>query len=81
MMINVNANVECIVRVKKIILGVLAYVFVRAVSIVDNSEIVCSEIVDVKDNVSTKVTNIVPANVTNTLSINFDNKNVRYERE
>ena len=45
MMINVNANVECIVRVRKIILGVPAYVFVRAVSIVDNSEIVCSKIV------------------------------------
>ena len=45
MMINVNANVECIVRVRKIILGVLAYVFVRAVSIVDNSEIVCIKIV------------------------------------
>ena len=45
MMINVNASVECIVRVRKIILGVLAYVFVRAVSIVDNSEIFCSKTV------------------------------------
>ena len=61
-------------------------------SIVNNSVIVCDEIIDVTDSVSihvtnivltnatntvlTNVTNIVPANVASTMAINSENKNL-----
>ena len=48
-------------------------------SIVDNSVIVCNEIVSITDSVSTNVISSVPANVTSNVSINFDNKKIRYK--
>ena len=48
-------------------------------SIVDNSVIVCNEIVSITDIVSTNVISSVPANVTSNVSINSDNKKIRYK--
>ena len=48
-------------------------------SIVDNSVIVCNEIVSITDSVSTNVISSVPANVTSNVSINSDNKKIRYK--
>ena len=43
-------------------------------TIVDNSVIVCNEIINVTDSVSTNVTNTISTNVASTVSINSDNK-------
>ena len=69
--INVNVIVKSIVRAKKIILGIIiAHVFVRVVSIVDDSIIVCDTIMSVVD--STNVTNTVSTNISSTVSKNSD---------
>ena len=46
-------------------------------SIADTSVIECDEIATVMDNVSTKMTNTIAANVMSTISINFHSKKVR----
>ena len=46
-------------------------------SIVDDSAIVCDEIISVTDSASTSVTNTISTNVTSTKSINSDDKKVR----
>ena len=46
---------------------------------VDNLVIVCDEIINVIDGVSTNVTNTISANVTSTASINSHNKKVIYK--
>ena len=48
-------------------------------SIIDDSVIVCDEIISITDNVSTNVTNTTPTNVTNTVSINSYDKKVRHK--
>ena len=59
----VNANVKIIAHTKKIIVGILAHVFVKMVSILksilDTSEIACDEITSVMDIVPTKMTNTI----------------------
>ena len=62
---------------KNIIVGILAHVPVRIVSIADTSVTQCDEIIIVMDNVSTKMTNTVATNVTSTASINCHSKKVR----
>ena len=47
-------------------------------SIVENSVIICDEIVIVTDSVSTNVTNMISTNVMSTVSINSFAKKVRY---
>ena len=77
-----NVNVKIIVHIKKILLGILAHVFVRIVlkkylkSISDASVTECDEIIIVMDNVSTKKTNTIATNVTSTPSINCCSKKV-----
>ena len=77
--INVNVSLKSIVRAKKIILGIIAHVFVRVVSIVEDSIIVSDKIIGVMD--STNVTNTVSTNITSTLSKNSDDKKVRYKMD
>ena len=50
-------------------------------NIVDDSVIVCDEIKIIIDSVSTNVTNSILENVTSTVTINFDNKNVSYKMD
>ena len=47
-------------------------------SIVENSVIICDEIVIVTDSVSTNETNMISTNVMSTVSINSFDKKVRY---
>ena len=83
-MINVNMSVKNVVRAQKIIIEILAHVFV---SISDTSVIVCDGIINATDSVSTNVTNAIPANMTNTMSTNVtstvaitsDDKKVKYK--
>ena len=71
---HVNVNVKIVIGVKKIIVGILARVFVRIASIAVTSLITRDEIISVMDIVSTKMTNTIATNV----SINSDDKKVRY---
>ena len=73
---HVNVNVKIIVRVKKIIVGRNPFVRIVSIkkSIVDGSVILCNEIINLADSVSTNVTNIVPVNVMNTLLVNSGDK-------
>ena len=48
-------------------------------SIVDNSVIVCDKIITVMDSISTNVTNTISVIATSTVSINSDDKRVRYK--
>ena len=48
-------------------------------NIVDDSGIVCNEMINVADSVSANVTNTISANVTSTVSINSDDKKVCYK--
>ena len=76
MMKHINVSVKIIVRAKKIIVGILVHVFVRTVSIskcyfnIYTSVIVCHEIKNARNSVSTKIANTLPTNVTNTVSAN-----------
>ena len=73
---HVNVNVKIIVRVKKIIVGRNPFVRIVSIkkSIVDGSVILCNEIINLADSVSTNVTNIVPVNVMKTLLVNSGDK-------
>ena len=66
-----NGGVKSIVCAKKIIVGILAHVFVRMVSILksigDSSVVMCDKIINATDSVSTIVTNTIPTNMTNTI--------------
>ena len=69
-----------IISAKKIIVGILALVFLRIVfkylkSIADTSLITCDEIISVIDIILTKITNTVITNVTK----NCHSKRVRYK--
>ena len=66
---HVNASVKMIVHAKKIIVGILAHVFVFK-TFADTSVIACEEIIFVKDIVSTKMTN----NISRTMLINSGDK-------
>ena len=50
-------------------------------SIVDESVIVCDEIINVTDSASKIVTNTIPTSVTSIASINSDDKKVRYKMD
>ena len=82
-MINASASVKSIVCATNIVVGNLAHVFVRIVgiqkSIVDDSVILCHEIINVTDNVSKNVTNTISTNVMSSVSINSDDEKVRYK--
>ena len=76
---HVNVSVKIMVYAKKIVVGILADEFVRIASIyksiADASLIVCEKFISVMDIVSTKMTNIIAANV----SINIYDTKVRYK--
>ena len=88
---NANASVkcECIVRAQKFIVGVLAYNSRYLKSIIDGSVMMCDDIINVANSVSTNgtytlstnVTNTVITKVTRTVPINSDGKNVRYKMD
>ena len=65
---HVNVNVKIIVSAKKIVVGILAHIFVRIVSILnnitDNSEIEYDDIMSVMNIVSTKRIKTIVTNVT-----------------
>ena len=61
-----NANVKTIERAKKIIVGILVYIFVRVLLFCYWFSDYCDEIISVTDSVST--------NVTSTVSKKFPNK-------
>ena len=65
---HVNVNVKIIASAKKIVVGILAHIFVRIVSILknitDNSEIEYDDIMSVMDIVSTKRIKTMATNVT-----------------
>ena len=76
---NANDSVKTIVRAQKVIITILACLFVRILvylcekylkSIVDTLVRVCVEITSVADSVSTNLTNIISTNMTNTISTN-----------
>ena len=71
-------NVKIIVHVKKIVVGILAHVFVRTISylktITDTSVMACDEIISITDILSTKMT----INIATNVSINSDSKKIRY---
>ena len=48
-------------------------------SIADDSVNLCDEIINFTDSVSTNLTNAVPTDVTSTISVNCDDKKVRYK--
>ena len=66
---------------KKIIVGILMLAFVRMLfkkyCWLYYSVIMCNEIINVTDSVSTNVTITVPTNAMSTVSINSDYKKVR----
>ena len=48
---------------------------------VGDSVIVCDEIINVLDNLSTNVTNTLPTNVWSAVSINSDNRELKYKMD
>ena len=84
-------NVRAIEYGKKIIVGILAHVFVRIVGklnrkevgkvIGDDSAIVCNEILHVMDSSSANLTNAISTNFANTVPIHFDDKRVPYKKD
>ena len=48
-------------------------------SVVNNLVIVCDEIINVTDSTLTNVTNVISTNALSTVSINSDDKKVRYK--
>ena len=90
-MINANLSVNNNVRLKKILVynGVIIWITTTGLhhfksyryskSIAGYSVIVCNENIIATDSVSTNVTNTVPANVTSAISINYDDKKIRYK--
>ena len=75
---------KIIVSAKKIIVGILAHVFVRISVkskylkiIADTIVTQCDEIIIFMDSLSTKKVNTIAANVTSTASINWHSKKVR----
>ena len=77
---HVNVNVQIIISVKKVIVGVLAHVFFEnrkyLKSVADTSVAKCDEIVIVKNNLSTKKANTIATNFMSTASINCHSKKV-----
>ena len=67
---NAKASLISIVHAKKIIVGILAHLK----GIVDDSVIVCDEIVNVTDTISTNVTSTISKSVTSTVPVNSDDK-------
>ena len=81
-----NVSIKFIVHAKKIIVEILAHVFLRMVSIYkgfrkDNSKTVCDEIIYVTDIVSTSVTSIISVNVVSTMLTISNDKKVRYKMD
>ena len=89
--INANLSVNNNVRLKKILVfnGVIIWITTTGLhhfksyryskSIVGYSVIVCDENIIATDSLSTNVTNTVPTNVTSAISINYDDKKIRYK--
>ena len=80
----INVDVKINVSSKKIIVGILAHVFVRISVkskylkiIADTIVTQCDEIIIFMDSLSTKKVNTIAANVTSTASINWHSKKVR----
>ena len=74
---HVNVNVKIVISAKKIIVGILAQVFVRTASINGTSVIGFDKIKSVMDIVSKKITDTIATNVMSTASINYHCKNVK----
>ena len=72
---HINVIVKITVHAKKVIVGILANVFVRTVTNTSVTEY--DEIIIVMVNISTKKTNTIAINVTSTASINFYSRKVR----
>ena len=86
-MINANEIVKSIVRAQKIIFGILAHICENSKylkSTIDESVTVCEEIINATDSVSTNMTNVtntIPTIVTSAVSINSNDKKLRYEMD
>lgn len=79
---NVNASVQGILRVKMIIIGIIA-IFIGKNNRylkknVDNLVIVCNEIINAVDSVSKSIENAVLENITGNVLLNSNDKVVRY---
>ena len=74
---HVNVNAKVVKHAEKILVGILAHLFVRTAlfvkRITETSVIECDEIIFVMDIVSTK-TNTIAKNVTSTLSLSLSKK-------
>ena len=86
---NASVKCECIVRAQRFIVGILAYNSRYLKSSIDGSVMMCDDIMNVADSVSTNgtytlstnVTNVVLTKVTRTVPINSHDKNVRYKMD
>ena len=90
-MIDANLNVNNNVRLKEILVynGVVMWIATTGLhhlisyryskSIAGYLVILCDENIIATDSVSTNVTNTVPTNVTSAISINYDDKKIRYK--
>ena len=83
-MINVNANAKSITHAKKDSWDPSTFICENSrclKTIVDDSVIMGNEIINLKNIVSTKVTDAILTNVTNTVSITYADENVRYKMD
>ena len=82
-MISVNMSLKSAIFAKIITIGILSLVFVRIVgnfkSIADDLVFEPDEIISITDSVSTNVTNNSSSNGRSTMSLNVDDKKVRYK--
>ena len=84
-MIHVSVSVRSITHVKKIIVGILGHFFFvensrYLKSIVDDWVTVCNKMTNDADSISTNMTYTIPINVTNTVSINSNYKEVAWKK-
>ena len=88
-MIHVSVSVRSITHVKKIIVVILGHFFFGGgeggnsrylKSIVDDWVIVCNKMTNDADSISTNMTYTIPVNVTNTVSINSNYKEVAWKK-
>ena len=73
-----NLNVKTVVHAKRVIFGILAHVFVKAISLKNiayTSLIKCEEIISVMDIASTKMTITIATD----MLVNSENKKVEYK--
>ena len=87
-MIHVSVSVRSITHVKKIIVVILGHFFLGGEggnsrylkNIVDDWVIVCNKMTNDADSISTNMTYTIPVNVTNTVSINSNYKEVAWKK-